>query len=83
MALLFQLYTEFRSIENLAVEDDPDLSARVAHWLMTTVKVKNAQPAHGQRYRLIRAPVNPLIIGATMDDGAVHSADPFALLTTG
>src|SRR6266545_691546 len=42
IALLLQFGTEFGSIEDLAVENDPDLAARGAHGLVPTLEIENA-----------------------------------------
>src|SRR5262245_35592947 len=50
MSLLLQSRTKFGGIKNFAVEDNPYLSARIAHRLVTFCKVENAQPTHGQQH---------------------------------
>src|SRR5262249_43782237 len=45
MALLLQFGTEFGGVEDLAVENDPDLAARGAHRLVPAREIENALTA--------------------------------------
>src|SRR6266536_1323015 len=51
MSFLNQCFAHRLVISDLAIEDDPDISCFIAHWLMSTTQIDNAQTSKAQSER--------------------------------
>jgi len=64
VALLSQLLAEYLVVPNLSIEDDPDISSFVGHWLMSADQVNDTNACKTEAYRAVE--ISSAIIWSAM-----------------
>ena len=81
VAGLFQSGAQLGMVENLAVEDDPNVAALVAERLMSQREIDNAEAAMAERYKFIAK--ETAVVGTAVADGAGHPLERFRCALSG
>jgi len=77
MPLRFKVFAEFLMIVDFTVEDNPEALVFIRDWLMTSLNVDNAEPAHGQSDILFEK--EAFIVGPAVRDAPVHTTQRIGL----
>src|SRR2546427_720358 len=77
MAALLQLSAEVAKVVDLTVKHHPNPAVLVVDRLASGLQINDAQAAHTQAHALVPSEIEPLIVGAPMDERRAHRAQLF------
>src|SRR2546427_5305279 len=77
MAALLKFPAEVAKVVDLTVKHHPDRGVLVVDRLASGLQVDDAQAAHTQAHALVPSEIEPLIVGAPMDERRAHRAQLF------
>src|SRR5580692_9934042 len=73
VSALFEIGTQLWKVVNLAVEDHPDGSILVEHWLVASRQVDDTEAAHSQPSAVFDE--DSFVIRSAVHDGLAHAVD--------